>query len=330
MPRPGQRSSVTHRSAAQLAAREGRSRAACGGSCWGTSIRPRAGGRCWLDRKSVVDEAQGGLRSAVVVNSALVSDLTERLAGVAAQFEASRLGLYLHGSHARGEAGRSSDIDVLGLSSTDEGTRLSAQEACREALGIAGLGGDRLDLKIIDSERFAADPWVDLRRARWLAGFAWHEELPARTQDQAARESLLVLAVLFEDDVFAQREPGRLRKPVGRLLSVLAGLVCATVPQSAAEARRLLGSDGQLTRELGELLDELGRLPDDVPIAHELSERVQQAAVDVAGVLRIHVERGELGPICTEAGEQALAAFADRCKRSSQSTTRSTFLSYIP
>ncbi|MBO0810463.1 MAG: nucleotidyltransferase domain-containing protein [Microlunatus sp.] len=252
----------------------------------------------------------------LVVNSALVRDLTDRLDGVVAQFDASQLGLYLHGSHARGEAGPRSDIDVLGLCSTDEHTRQSAQRACRDALEIAGLGGDRLDLKIIDSELFAADPWVDLRRAQWLAGFPWHEELPVRTRDQAGRESLLVLAVLFEDDAFAQREPAQLRKPVGRLLSVLAGLVCATVPQSAGEARRLLGSDSRLTRELGELLDDLSQLPDDAPVTPELSGRVQQAAVDVAAVLRVHVERGILGPICTAAAEHALSAFADSCKRS--------------
>jgi predicted nucleotidyltransferase len=237
----------------------------------------------------------------------IIAELTECLRAVAGRFEASRLGLYLHGSHARGEAGPLSDVDVLGLCTGDDDTTwMAAQQDCLDALSSQHWH-DRLDLKVIDVDEFADNPWVDLRRSRWLAGFAWHETLPPRTRDQAGRESLGVLGVLFEDGCFRQRDARELWKPVGRLCSVLAGLVSGTVPQSASEALRLLGTDGRLARELRDLRDELARLPDDSIITETLSSRIQQAARDVAEVLRVQVERGALGPICTAAGTQALA-----------------------
>lgn len=244
-----------------------------------------------------------------MAESTLTIDLARLLAVVAGRFEPIRLGLFLHGSHARGEAGPHSDIDVLGLCSAEEDDiRLVAQQACLGALSSQPWH-DRLDLKAIDADRFAADPWVDLRRSRRLAGFAWHETLPPRTPDQAGRESLGVLAVLFEYNYFARRDPAELQKPVGRLCSVLAALVGGAVPQSASEAVQLLGQDSRLARELGDLRAELARLPDGSIVPEALSTRIQEAAAAVAEVLRVHVERGVLGPICTAAGEQALAKF---------------------
>ncbi len=237
----------------------------------------------------------------------MIIELSRRLAEVAGRYEPIRLGLYLHGSHARDEAGPRSDIDVLGLcSADDDATQLTAQQVCLDALA-AQPWHDRLDLKVINADRFEADPWVDLRRSRPLAGFAWHETLPPRTRDQAGRESLGVLAVYFEDGDFERGESAELRKPVGRLCSVLAGLVAGAVPQSATEALRLLGDDTRLARELRELRTELAQLPDDSTVPEALSSRVQRAAADVAEVLRVHVTRGLLGPSCTAAGERALA-----------------------
>jgi hypothetical protein len=237
----------------------------------------------------------------------IITALTEQLTAVAGRFEGSRLGLYLHGSHARDEAGPLSDVDVLGLCTGDDDTTwMAAQRACLEALSSQPWH-DKLDLKVVDADEFADNPWVDLRRSRWLTGFAWHATVAERTRDQAGRESLGVLGVLFEDGCFEQRDTRELRKPVGRLCSVLAGLVTGTVPQSASEALRLLGTDGRLARELRDLRAELARLPDDSIITEPLSSRIRQAATDVAEVLRVQVERGVLGPICTAAGTQALA-----------------------
>ena len=248
-----------------------------------------------------------GLASTDMGSSTLITELAEHLTAVARQFESSHLGLYLHGSHSRDQAGPRSDIDVLGLCSAGDDTAWqAAQRACLDALSSRPWH-DRLDLKVVDADEFAGNPWVDLRRARRLTGFAWHETLPERTRDQAGRESLGVLAVLFEDDDFAQRTPHQLRKPVGRLCSVLAALVTGTVPQSSAEAVRLLGTDSRLKKELRDLRDALAQLPDDSIVTEELSSRVQQAAAAVAEVLRVHVEYGLLGPSCTAAGARALA-----------------------
>lgn len=241
----------------------------------------------------------------------LITELIRPLAEIAQRFESIRLGLYLHGSQARDEAGPRSDVDVLGLCVADDATARLAERACREAL--AGQPWhDRPDLKVVDADEFAADPWVDLRRSRPLAGFAWHQTLPPRTPDQAGRESLGVLAVYFEDGDFELRDPVELRKPVGRLCSVLAALVGGAVPHSANEALRMLPTEGRLSRELRDLRGELERVPEGSRVSDDLSSRVRRAADDVAAVLRVHVERGVLGPICTAAGEDALAKHRSR------------------
>ncbi|WP_246186774.1 nucleotidyltransferase domain-containing protein [Microlunatus speluncae] len=240
----------------------------------------------------------------------LISELGDDLESVARRFGDCRLGIYLHGSHARGEAGPRSDIDVIGLCAVErEGTWQAAEQACQDALATR-LWSDQLDLKVVDAAEFSINPWVDLRRAHHLAGYAWHEQLLPRTVDQAGRESLLVLGVLFEDDAFADRaDPAGLRKSVGRLCSVLAGLTAGAIPQSAAEAVALLGEAGRLPRALGAMRSELAQLPNPSVVPEELSDRVQRVAADVAAVLRAHVEHGVLGPVSTAAGEQALAKY---------------------
>lgn len=235
-------------------------------------------------------------------------DLRELLQPVAEQYASIQLGLFLHGSHARGEAGPRSDVDVIGLYATDrDEDRTAAEHTCFEALEARPWPGP-LDLKIIPAEQFAANPWVDLRTARWLAGEPWQQTLSPRTPDQAGRESLGVLAVHFEDDEFAQQDDAHeLGKRVGRLCSVLASLIAGIVPQSAGEAVGALRPDTRLGAELRELRAALTELPANSRVPDDLSHRVRRAADDVAAVLRVHVERGLLGPSCTAAGARALA-----------------------
>ncbi len=91
-------------------------------------------------------------------SSTLITELAEHLTAVARQFESSRLGLYLHGSHSRGEAGPRSDIDVLGLcSAEDDSTWQAAQRACLDALSSRPWH-DRLDLKVVDADRVRRQP----------------------------------------------------------------------------------------------------------------------------------------------------------------------------
>lgn len=204
---------------------------------------------------------------------AISEDLRDLLQPVAERYASIRLGVFLHGSHSRGEAGPRSDVDVLGLSATEhDDDRISAEQACFDALAARPWPGT-LDLKIIPAERFAADPWVDLRTARWLFGEPWHQILPPRTRDQAARESIAVLGSLFGyRDFTLLDDPHELAKPVGRLCSVLAA-------------------------------------PKDSPLPDDLRRRVHAAADAVAAVLRVHVEQGLLGPICTAAGAKAIAEY---------------------
>lgn len=237
---------------------------------------------------------------------AIAEDLRRTLQPVADRYPSIRLGLYLHGSHARGTAGPRSDVDVIGLFAGDrDDDRLPLEQACFEALATRPWPGS-LDLKIIPAELFAANQWVDLRTAHWLAGEPWHEQLAPRTHDQAARESLGVLGVLFEDAAFAERDAHGLAKSVGRLCSVLAALVTDVVPQSAAEAVAVLRPDTRLGAELRELRAALTEWPKDSPVPDDLSSRARRAADEVAAVLRVHVEHGLLGPRCTEAGARAL------------------------
>lgn len=241
---------------------------------------------------------------------ALSEDLRDLLQPVAEQYASIRLGLFLHGSHSRGEAGPRSDIDVIGLYATDrEEDGLSAGQTCFEALAAKPWPGP-LDLKIIPAGVFAANPWVDLRTARWLAGEPWHETLSPRTHDQAGRESLGVLAVHFEDGEFAQQDDAHeLGKRVGRLCSVLASLVAGVVPRSAGEAVDVLRPDTRLGAELRDLRTALTALGTNSRVPDDLSRRVQRAADDVAAVLRVHVEHGLLGPRCTAAGSKAIAEY---------------------
>ncbi|WP_152365466.1 hypothetical protein [Microlunatus speluncae] len=164
---------------------------------------------------------------------------------------------------------------------------------------------DQVDLKVIDADRFAADPRsaevTPAQRIRVGYDAATTHPGPGR------RESLLVLATYFDHGYFDGRDPAELRKPVGRLCSVLTALITGAVPQSATEALRLLGDDSRLTGELRDLRTALDQLPDGSTVTEALSRRVQQAASDVADVLDIHVARGLLGPSCSAAGQQALA-----------------------
>ncbi|GAB3738227.1 nucleotidyltransferase domain-containing protein [Microlunatus parietis] len=239
----------------------------------------------------------------------IADDLRHDLQPIAEQYASIRLGLFLHGSHSRGAAGPRSDVDVIGLYATDrDEDRVATEQASFEALAARPWPGP-LDLKIIPAGEFAADPWVDLRTACWLAGEPWHQTLPPRTHDQAARESIAVFGSLFEYGDFADRDDAHdLAKRVGRLCSVLASLVTDVVPQSAEEALRVLRPDTRLAAELRDLRADLAALPKDTQVPEDLSHRVQRAADDVAAVLRVHVERGLLGPICTAAAARALTA----------------------
>lgn len=241
---------------------------------------------------------------------AISEDLRDLLQPVAERYASIRLGVFLHGSHSRGEAGPRGDVDVLGLSATEhDDDRISAEQACFDALAARPWPGP-LDLKIIPAERFAADPWVDLRTARWLVGEPWHQILPPRTRDQAARESIAVLGSLFGyRDFTLLDDPHELAKPVGRLCSVLAALVTDVVPQNADEAVRVLPTDTRLGAELRDLRTALAGLPKDSPLPDDLRRRVHAAADAVAAVLRVHVEQGLLGPICTAAGAKAIAEY---------------------
>jgi predicted nucleotidyltransferase len=170
---------------------------------------------------------------------ASVDDLLAELARVTDEWPDARLGLYLHGSHARGEAREHSDVDVLALAHPS--TPAEAIDAFKTTAGtVTHPLADRLDLKAFTTTRFAADPWVKLDRARFIGGWDWRSELPTPTFDEQAREALGVFAVVVEDDKLSDAGLDGVRKNVSWMATIVAGHTAGIAPASGSEARQLL------------------------------------------------------------------------------------------
>lgn len=223
-----------------------------------------------------------------------------------------KLGGYLHGSQHHGSAGPDSDIDLLVVADwavpRDRTRQLQDSTIAALSTNIAAL----LDLKILPAAVLVEDPWVDLHRAGFLGGHPWHEEFPPRTHDQASRESLLVLQGIYADGL-DQGPAGELRKPIGRLSSVVAALLDPEVPQSRREAYDILQRhpESALARELLKIIDELTSMDADQKLHDQLHREINSAAGATAELLRDQLNAGALGPICAEAARDALAAYAD-------------------
>lgn len=234
------------------------------------------------------------------------------VAGLTASHPDLKLGGYLHGSHHHGSAGPNSDIDVLVVAdwTVPRDRTRQLQDSTVAALDddVARL----LDLKVLPAAVLVEDPWVDLHRAGFLGGHAWHEEFPPRTQDQAARESLLVLQGIFADGLDQGLAEG-LRKPVGRLSSVVSALLDPEVPQSRREAYIILQRhpESPLAKALLKITDELSSMATSQPIHDQLHGDIERAVAATAQLLQERLNADALGPRCAEAARDALSAYHD-------------------
>lgn len=237
-----------------------------------------------------------------------VETVVDDLAQLINDDNAPLFGIYLHGSQARNEARPDSDIDILVLTAAGVGEE-EQQEFKDHCLQAVGDASERLDLKVVPAPVFIENPWVDLTKARWLAGRQWHQEFSPRSLDEAAHESLTVLRVLIEDDAFAQPSVAEIRKPLGRLCSVLASLVGRTAPSSAGEAIEILRGcrdDATVQQVLGVMAEVDPSVSTSVDPG--LASRVQLAVQAVLKLLRHQLTDAELGPRCAEAARGVLAA----------------------
>lgn len=159
--------------------------------------------------------------------------LLDGLVAVAAQCPEARLGLYLHGSRARGEERVDSDVDVLGL--CDPSTPREAIDGLKQA-GRALAAGlpQRLDFKVFRASKFAEDPWVQLDRAVFLGGVDWRAYLPAPSFDEQAREALLAFRFIVGDHGVDSADDLRMKKILGWFASVAAAQTTGVVPAGGA------------------------------------------------------------------------------------------------
>lgn len=158
-----------------------------------------------------------------------VRRVLDGLVAVAAQCPEARVGLYLHGSRARGEERVDSDVDILGL--CDPSTPTEAIDALKQA-GRALAAGlpQRLDFKVFRASRFAEDPWVQLDRAVFLGGVDWRAYLPVPSFDEQAREALLAFRFIVGDHGVDSADEPRMKKILGWFASVAAAQTTGVCP----------------------------------------------------------------------------------------------------
>lgn len=270
----------------------------------------------------MLDIGTGACRRPVRVTCVTSDPIERQVLGVVADLIASRpdlkLGAYLHGSQLHGTVRPDSDIDVLVVAdwTTPRSETKELQETTLAAHTTEPIGAV-LDLKILPAATIADDPWVDVHRARFLGGHPWHEELPPRSHDQAARESLLVLQGIYARNDLDQLQPRHLRKPVGRLASVVAAILDSDVPQSRTEARHILlrHTDSGLTQTLVKIIDELGDLDPDESISDRLHAEIADASAATAELLQLQLDADGFGPRCTQAAQDALDAYKPKSPR---------------
>lgn len=233
-----------------------------------------------------------------------VDELLTDLVRIAERWPEAQFGLYLHGSHARGEQHRGSDVDVIALA------RRSTPDRMIKAFLSAGRSSpaasvNELDLKAMTLDRFTSDPWVKLRAARFIGGYDWRTQLPEATFDQQAREALGVLRVVIAENDLSYTDTAGVRKILTWMLSIVAGHTASIAPAGVTEARDLLKeAPHPLGHNIAAALDDLDTAqPGDISSLRSTAIDLQSRVVDF---LAEQDHMGHLGPRCHEIVQQII------------------------